>query len=42
MDNYKDMGGIEVTRGFNCFDFVRSEVAKLTILGQNGKNQRSE
>ena len=42
MGDCKDMQGKEVTCGFNCFDFGCSEIAKLTISGQNGQTQRSE
>ena len=42
MGDCKDMQGKEVTCGFNCFNFGLSEIAKLTIYGQNGHTQRSE
>ena len=42
MADCKDMQGKEVMRGFNCFNFGRSEIAELTIYGQNGHTQRSE
>ena len=42
MADCKDMQGKEVTCGFNCFNFGRSEIAELTIYGQNGHTQRSE